>query len=79
MCLSCPSHTIGEACCIVTLFELRQQGFDCAIEDLLAGLLVVEDLMETKLSVSDSKVIIHEITVVDSEQVLVLRTKGLND
>lgn len=48
-------------------------------EDLLAGLLIIKDLMETKLTVSHAEVIVHQITVVDPEQVCILRAKGLND
>ena len=73
------SHSIGKACSIITQLDLGQEWLDCLFEDHGVGQLVAENLMEGELAVAGACMVVHQVAVVHTEQVLILRPERLND
>ena len=48
-------------------------------KDLSVRLLVIEDFMEREGAVAHSQVVIHQITIVNAQKLLILRPKALNN
>ena len=66
MCLSCSSHTIRETGGVVSLFELGEEWLDRTGEYLGVGLIVIENLMESKLAVSYAQMVVNQVTIMHS-------------
>ena len=62
------------------MFELGEEWLDRTGEYLGVGLIVIENLMESKLAVSYAQMVVNQVTVMHSQRVLVvLVAVRLND